>query len=133
MKRRTETELNRCLCRRYTLELLECDEGGYFVRIPDLPGCMSQGETLEEAVRNIDEARRLWIEDTLACGLPVPRPGKAPRRASRFVVRIPRELHARLAGEARNEGVSLDQLVVSRLAARTGAAAPATGPKRRRR
>ncbi len=38
------------------------EEVGYTVMIPDLPGCMTQGETLEECVVNIEEARELWIE-----------------------------------------------------------------------
>ena len=38
------------------------EEEGYTVMIPDLPGCMTQGETLEECVINIEEARELWIE-----------------------------------------------------------------------
>lgn len=38
------------------------EEEGYTVMIPDLPGCITQGETLEECVVNIEEARELWIE-----------------------------------------------------------------------
>jgi predicted RNase H-like HicB family nuclease len=38
------------------------DAGGYTAMIPDLPGCMTQGETLEEVVMNIEEARQRWIE-----------------------------------------------------------------------
>lgn len=38
------------------------EDGGYTVMIPDLPGCMTQGETLEAALENINEARQLWIE-----------------------------------------------------------------------
>lgn len=38
------------------------DEGGYTVYVPSLPGCVSQGETKEEALRNIKEAIVLYIE-----------------------------------------------------------------------
>lgn len=38
------------------------EEEGYTVMIRDLPGCMTQGETLAECVVNIEEARELWIE-----------------------------------------------------------------------
>ncbi|MDB9494236.1 type II toxin-antitoxin system HicB family antitoxin [Spirulina major CS-329] len=38
------------------------DDEGYTVLIPDLPGCITQGDTLEEALANINEARELWIE-----------------------------------------------------------------------
>ncbi len=38
-------------------------EGGYSVWVPDLPGCASQGETVEEALANIKEAIQLYLED----------------------------------------------------------------------
>lgn len=47
---------------KYPMSIYPEDDGGYTVIIPDLPGCMSQGETLEEALENINEARELWIE-----------------------------------------------------------------------
>ena len=40
------------------------EEGGYSVYVPDLPGCVSQGETFEEAKKNIQEAIELYLEDT---------------------------------------------------------------------
>lgn len=43
-------------------------EGGYFVECPGLPGCYSQGETVEEALRNIQEAIELALEDMTASG-----------------------------------------------------------------
>lgn len=44
------------------------EEGGYTIMIPDLDGCMTQGETLQEAINNIDEARELWIETVYSSG-----------------------------------------------------------------
>lgn len=53
--------------------LLYTDEDGYFVaEVPSLPGCISQGETLEEALENIQEAIELHIEVLQERGLPVP-------------------------------------------------------------
>ncbi|MCS6951117.1 MAG: type II toxin-antitoxin system HicB family antitoxin, partial [bacterium] len=54
--------------------LLEPDEeaGGYVVTCPSLPGCYSQGETVEEALANIREVIELCLEDLLARGEPVP-------------------------------------------------------------
>jgi predicted RNase H-like HicB family nuclease len=51
------------------------EEEGYTVMIPDLPGCITQGETLEECIVNIEEARELWIETVYANGkkdIPLP-------------------------------------------------------------
>lgn len=50
-------------------------EGGFSVYAPDLPGCVSQGETREEAEENIREAMEGWIEVAKSRGWPVPEPG----------------------------------------------------------
>lgn len=42
------------------------EEEGYTIIIPDLPGCISQGDTLEEGLHNINEAKELWLE-TVYC------------------------------------------------------------------
>jgi predicted RNase H-like HicB family nuclease len=48
------------------------EEGGYWVEVPSLPGCFSQGENKEEALENIKEAIALHIEDMIAAGEDVP-------------------------------------------------------------
>jgi len=50
------------------------DGGGYLASVPDLPGCMSDGETPEEAVRNVQAAVADWIEEAHATGRAVPAP-----------------------------------------------------------
>ena len=52
----------------YSITLHPNSEGGYVAEIKDLPGCISQGETLEEAMGNMSEARQLWIETAYDCG-----------------------------------------------------------------
>jgi len=47
---------------KYPISIYTEDAGGYTAMIPDLLGCMTQGETLEEVVMNIEEVRQLWIE-----------------------------------------------------------------------
>lgn len=47
---------------QYAITLYPYPEGGYVGEIKDLPGCLTQGETLEETIDNINEARELWIE-----------------------------------------------------------------------
>lgn len=46
--------------------IIEQDENGYFVRCPELQGCYSQGETYEEAMKNIKDAIKLHIQDRIA-------------------------------------------------------------------
>jgi antitoxin HicB len=57
---------------RYTVLLEREDDGGYVVSVPALPGCISQGDTRDEALANIREAIGLYIEDCRAAGDPVP-------------------------------------------------------------
>lgn len=54
---------------------LERDEDGVFVAShPDLLGCLAQGETANEVVANLDEARQAWISHRFEIGLPIPEP-----------------------------------------------------------
>jgi predicted RNase H-like HicB family nuclease len=50
----------------------DLDDGGYIAEVPTLPGCYSQGETLEEVLANIKEAIQGYVEALKADGLPVP-------------------------------------------------------------
>ena len=94
------------------------DDSGeyYFVTVQELDGCMSDGATLEEAYANIREAMEGWIETSLEAGLPVPKPIDTDNYSGKFVVRLPKTLHRRLAFEAEQEGVSLNQYTLYKLA-----------------
>ena len=96
------------------------DESGsyYFATVQELDGCMSHGDTHEEAFQNIREAMSGWIEAKIENGFPVPTPADDGGYSGRFVLRLPKSLHARLAGEARSEGVSLNQYALYKLAER---------------
>lgn len=57
---------------QYTVVLVREDDGGYVAKVPSLPGCVSQGDTWDEAIANIQEAAELYVEDCLAMGDIVP-------------------------------------------------------------
>ena len=57
---------------RYTVVLERESDGGFVVNVPALPGCVSQGDTREEALINAKEAAELYVEDCIASGDPVP-------------------------------------------------------------
>jgi len=57
---------------KYTVILEREADGGFVVSVPVLPGCVSQGDTREEALANIREAIDLYIEDCRLAGDPVP-------------------------------------------------------------
>ncbi|NQS99418.1 MAG: type II toxin-antitoxin system HicB family antitoxin [candidate division Zixibacteria bacterium] len=57
---------------KYTVIFEPAEEGGYVVRVPALPGCYTQGETLEEAKEMAKEAIACHLESLLKNGLPIP-------------------------------------------------------------
>lgn len=58
---------------RYAI-IIEGEPGNYSAYVPDLPGCVTVGETLDEIVREMQEAIRFHIDGLRADGLPVPEP-----------------------------------------------------------
>ncbi|WP_310486825.1 type II toxin-antitoxin system HicB family antitoxin [Chamaesiphon sp. VAR_69_metabat_338] len=58
----------------YPIVLHADPEGGYVAEIKDLPGCLTQGETIEETMKNINEARELWLETVFELGKSIPLP-----------------------------------------------------------
>lgn len=106
-------DLEHYLRLRYPIELVEAEEGGYFARIPDLPGCMAQGETIDETLMSLEGAKSAWIEVRLEDGLDIPPPREVVDEYSgRFLLRVPKSLHRDLATRAREEGTSLNQYVL---------------------
>ncbi|MBC7105013.1 MAG: type II toxin-antitoxin system HicB family antitoxin [Firmicutes bacterium] len=103
----------------YRVVFYPSPEGGYAVEIPDLPGCISQGETVQEALEMIEDAKRCWIADALERGEEVPEPVD-DSYSGRILVRAPKSLHRALAEKAREEGVSLNQYIVYQLARAVG-------------
>jgi antitoxin HicB len=93
----------------------DADEG-FLIEVPDLPGCMTAGETMEEAVSMLPEAMAAWLESALDRGLPVPEPTVIPEYSGRVLVRMPKTLHQQLIERAEAEGVSANQLAVALLA-----------------
>ena len=57
--------------------LSEEDGGGFVATVPDLPGCMSDGDTREEAARNVEDAIASWLEEAMSVGREIPRPRAA--------------------------------------------------------
>ena len=63
--------------RSYSLFYEEATEGGYVAFVPALPGCHTQGETLEEAEQNVTEAITLYLESLTAHGEAIPEQGRS--------------------------------------------------------
>jgi len=95
------------------IKLSEEDGGGYLAIVPKLPGCMSDGSTPQEALENVQDAIKCWIETAREKGRQIPPPDeyKEEEYSGRLVLRIPKSLHKRLAEEAKKEGVSLNSFI----------------------
>jgi antitoxin HicB len=104
----------------YTIELRGDPKSGWFVRVKELPGCISQGETPEEALAMIRDAMQVWFEIGLEEGDTIPEPRPEESYSGKFVVRVPRSLHRALVEEADREGVSLNQYINVALARAVG-------------
>ena len=97
----------------YRMEIVEDkDEGGYVVSFPDLPGCITCGETIESAVANAVDAKRAWLEAALEEGLMIQEPDSLEDYSGQFKLRIPRSLHRSLAEHSKREGISMNQYCV---------------------
>ena len=91
----------------------EDEGGGYMVILPDLPGCVADGATIEDAIREVRDAFNAWTAAQREDGKAIPVP---KTYSGQFVQRIPKSLHRKLAKHAENEGVSLNQLATALLA-----------------
>lgn len=114
------TTLEEYLALPYRITLTpDADEDGvtgWVAEIPDLPGCVSQGATPEEAVERVRDAMAGWVSVALQDGLDIPLPRREPTHSGRVLVRMPPTMHAYLVDLAEQEGVSLNQLIVTALA-----------------
>lgn len=89
-------------------------EGGYAVEFPELPGGLTQGETLEDAHAMAQDAKRAWLLDALNRGDPIPEPEDG-EYSGRILLRAPKSLHKELVDRAKREGVSLNQFMIYQL------------------
>lgn len=117
----SKKDLEYYLALPYRVVLHPAEEGGYVAEIPDLPGCLTQGETLEEAVSMIQDAKVCWLKSALEDGVEIPEPSEALNEYSgRLNIRIPKSLHRILAERAKQERVSLNQYINYQLARGVG-------------
>lgn len=95
----------------YRMEIVEDkQEGGFVVSFPELPGCITCGETIESAIANAMDAKKEWLEAALEQGIEIADDLK--KYSGQFKLRIPRSLHKSLAEHSKKEGISMNQYCV---------------------
>ena len=105
--------LNDYMKMSYRMEIVEDkEEGGFVVSFPDLPGFITCGETLENAIANAADAKKTWIEAALEEGVEIPEPNSLQDYSGQFKLRMPRSLHRSLAEHSQREGISMNQYCV---------------------
>lgn len=94
----------------YRMEIVpDKEEGGYAVTFPELPGCLTCGETLESAVSNAEDVKMAWLMAALEEGQEIPAPDSLNDYSGQFKLRIPKSLHRQLSEHSKREGISMNQ------------------------
>ena len=93
----------------YKLEIVPDAEGGYVARYPELPGCITVGDTLEDTVGHVLDAKREWLLAALEDGIRINEPASSDNYSGQFKLRIPKSLHRSLAEHSKAEGISMNQ------------------------
>jgi len=101
----------------YRMEVIpDTAEGGFVVRFPELPGCLTCADTLEDAVRNAADCKKEWLSAALEDGIDIPEPASEDEYSGQFKLRIPKSLHKSLAEHSKAEGISMNQYCLYLLA-----------------
>jgi antitoxin HicB len=117
--------IDEVLKRPYTRAITPAPEGGYTAEIVEFPGCVTQGETLEEAYANLEDAARGWLEAVIEARQTVPEPLSAAQDFSgKVVLRLPKTLHCKASRYAEREDVSLNTFLVTAIAQHVGERSP---------
>jgi len=116
--RKTASKLEHYMNLPYTVEIVPYQDGGFFARIKELEGCMTEGETLKETLELLEDAKRAWLETALEDGLEIPLPESMREEkeySGKILLRLPKSLHKKLAESAQKEEVSLNTYIISLL------------------
>ena len=103
-------DLNYYMGLNYKIEVIkDKEEGGYLLHCPELKGCITCAETLEQGFEMIEDAKKCWFAACIEDGILIPEPGNINDYSGQFKLRIPKSLHKTLAERSRQEGISMNQ------------------------
>jgi antitoxin HicB len=115
-------ELKKYMELPYTVMLQRDEEGDIIARIKELEGCVADGQDEIEAIGNLNEVKEYWLHAALKAGRQIPLPDLLDEDlpSGKWLMRVPRTLHKKLAQLAEREGVSLNQFALACLAESVG-------------
>lgn len=94
----------------YRVEVVRGENaGGYILHCPELKGCITSAETVEEGFKMIEDAKRCWFAACLEDGADISEPASLDDYSGQFKLRMPKSLHRELAEHSKQEGVSMNQ------------------------
>lgn len=100
----------------YRMEIIpDMEEGGYTAKFPDLPGCLTCAETIEDLMESAYDAKKTWLTAAIEDGIEIAEPENEAdllAYSGKFKLRMPRSLHRTLAANAKKEGISMNQYCV---------------------
>lgn len=97
----------------YTFRLTPDVAGGYIATIQELPGCVAEGDSSEEAITNITKAAHSWMDAARHLGQKIPEPISLSEYSGKIALRVPRSIHKQAAELSLLEGVSTNQLLLT--------------------
>lgn len=98
---------------KYKIEIIEDkDEGGYVLLYPELKGCVTCADTIEQGVMYLQDAKKEWIYACLEDGIPIPEPHDINEFSGNLRLRMPKSLHMKLSQNADKEGISMNQYII---------------------
>lgn len=101
----------------YKLEIVpDSEESGFVASYPELPGCITCGSTITDAVNNAEDAKKAWLLSAIEEHIKIAEPERAQSYSGQFKLRIPKTLHKTLVEDSKKEGVSMNQYCVYLLA-----------------
>ena len=94
----------------YRIEVIEDkEEGGYALSCPELKGCITCADTIQQGFEMIQDAKKCWFTACVEDGVPIPEPDGINEYSGQFKLRVPKSLHKALAERSRQEGISINQ------------------------
>jgi predicted RNase H-like HicB family nuclease len=105
----------------YSRVLVPDENGGYAAEMLEFPGCFAEGETADDAMQALERAAQSWIQVALDQGQEIPEPFVNQGYGGKVALRLPKSFHRKAVQFAERDGTSLNQFLVSAIAARIGA------------
>ena len=94
----------------YRVEVLKAEEGeGYVLHYPELKGCITCADTIQQGFDMIEDAKKCWFTACIEDNIPIPEPSQFEDYSGQFKLRMPKSLHKTLAERSRQEGISMNQ------------------------